>query len=184
MSSYVVIVVNKMQVTEVWLISLHIVSGNGLSPNTMGDNLCFQLEYVLSKLEPRFILGNPNKYRLQNAYFVHLNTDKIRTSVITEKQLTSIYRRYPVISTCVRFTRATVISWSDTVAVSRLRRDHIVLCCSGMHAYLADICIRIGGGFDEGTCFLTSSLISLQNGPLCLVMGRCTYRLVVCNLKF
>ena len=53
MSSYVGIVVNKMQVTEVWLISIHIVSGNGLSPNTMGGNLCFQLEYALSKLEPR-----------------------------------------------------------------------------------------------------------------------------------
>ena len=55
MSSYIVIVVNKMQVTEVWLISIHIVSGNGLSPNTMGGNLCFQLEYALLKLEPRVI---------------------------------------------------------------------------------------------------------------------------------
>ena len=55
MSSYVGIVVNKMQVTEVWLISIHIVLGNGLSPNTMGGNLCFQLEYALSKLEPRVI---------------------------------------------------------------------------------------------------------------------------------
>ena len=127
--------------------------------------------------------GNPNKYRLQNTYFVHLNTDKIRTSVITEKQLTSIYRRYPVISTCVRFTRATVISWSDTVVVSRLRRDHIVLCCSGMHAYLADICIRIGGGSTKvRVSHFIVLLISLQNGPLCLVMGRCTYRLVACNL--
>ena len=144
----------------------------------------FSIRIRFIKIGTTFYSGNPNKYRLRNAYFVHLNTDKIRTSVITEKQLTSIYRRYPVISTCVRFTRATVISWSDTVAVSRLRIDHIVLCCFGMHAYLADICIRIGGGFDEGTCFLTSSLISLQNGPLCLVMGRCTYRLAVCNLKF
>ena len=55
MSSYVGIVVNKMQVTEVWLISIHIVSGNGLSPKTLGGNLCFQLEHALSKLEPRVI---------------------------------------------------------------------------------------------------------------------------------
>ena len=57
-----------------------------------------------------------------------------------------------------------------------------MLCCSGMHAYLADICIRIGGDSTKIRVFLTSPLISLQNGPLCLVMGRCSYRLVACNL--
>ena len=57
-----------------------------------------------------------------------------------------------------------------------------MLCCSEMHAYLADICIRIGGDSTKIRVFLTSPLISLQNGPLCLVMGRCSYRLVACNL--
>ena len=184
MSSYVGIVVNKMQVTEVWLISIHIVSGNCLSPNTMGGNLCFQLEYALTKLEPRVFFRKSEQ--ISSAKYIFRSSKHWQDPDVGYHWKT------------------TFIDIPEVPCYQYMCQIHTSHChfmirhgsgqSSAERPYCAvllwNACLFSGymykdwWGVDEGTCFLTSPLISLQNGPLCLEMGRCTYRLVACNLQF
>ena len=142
----------------------------------------FSIRIRFIKIGTTCYSGNPNKYRLQNTYFIKLNTDKIRTSVITEK---TTYIDIPEVP---RYQYMCQIHTSHCHFMIR----HGSGQSSAERPYCAvllwNACLFSGymykdwRRFDEGTCFLTSPLISLQHGPLCLVMGRCSYRLVACNL--